>query len=53
MVWYGMVWYGMVWYGMVWCGICHIGMTDTNGFHPDPGRKLSANLYDITLLCVE
>jgi len=22
-------------------------------FHPDPGRKLSANLYDIPLLCVQ
>jgi hypothetical protein len=22
-------------------------------FHPDPARKLSANLYDIPLLCVQ
>jgi hypothetical protein len=26
---------------------------DGTEFHPDPARKLSANLYDIPLLCVQ
>ena len=29
-------------------GICHTGLQ----FHPDPARKLSANLYDIYHCCV-
>ena len=27
-------------------------MSDTEMFHPDPARKLSANLYDIYHCCV-
>jgi len=30
-------------------GICHVGLLT---FHPDPARKLSANLYDIHQCCV-
>jgi hypothetical protein len=32
-------------------GICHTGLL-TAPFHPDPARKLSANLYDIHHCCV-
>jgi len=40
-------------------GICHTGLRtaceqdqDGTAFHPDPARKLSANLYDIYICCV-
>jgi len=40
-------------------GICHTGLLtvceqdqDGTEFHPDPARKLSANLYDIQHCCV-